>query len=83
VAFTETAIYTIPPSVRVRKEAFGLLFYHTDDSRLTFVKSKDMLQIQTLTDGTKHITTGLEPKNQANLKTLLDHLLKKRLICGA
>jgi putative mycofactocin binding protein MftB len=58
---TDTRIesYTISPSVRVRKEAFGLLFYNTEDSRLTFVKSGDILQIQALPHGVKRIAACL------------------------
>jgi putative mycofactocin binding protein MftB len=75
--------HTVSPSVRVRKEAFGLLFYNTEDSRLTFVKSGNILQIQALQNGRKRIAACLEPKNQMRVRTLLDHLLKKRLIGGS
>jgi putative mycofactocin binding protein MftB len=73
--------YTISPQVRVRKEAFGLLFYNTEDSRLTFVKSGDLLQIKALPHGAMGITASLEPETQTRVRKLLDHLLKKRLIC--
>jgi putative mycofactocin binding protein MftB len=80
---TEPSIYSIPPFVRVRKEAFGLLFYNTEDSRLTFVKSGEMLQIQSLPNGTKRIAVRLKPATQTRARKFLDHLLKKRLICGS
>ena len=73
--------YAISPPVRVRKEAFGLLFYNTEDSRLTFVKSGNLLQIITLPHGAKRITASVEPETQSRVRNLLDHLLKKRLIC--
>jgi putative mycofactocin binding protein MftB len=79
---TEPAIYTVPPSVRVRKEAFGLLFYNTEDSRLTFVKSGSILKIQALPDEAKKIAAGFEPEAHTRVTKLLDHLLKKRLIGG-
>jgi putative mycofactocin binding protein MftB len=79
----EPSIHTVLPSVRVRKEAFGLLFYNTETSRLTFVKSGDILQIQALPNGTKRIEARLEPETQARVITLLDRLLQKRLIGGA
>jgi putative mycofactocin binding protein MftB len=69
--------------VRVRIEAFGLLFYNTENSRLTFVKSRDILQIEDLPNGSKRISASLEPVTQVRVKKLLDHLLQKRLICGA
>jgi putative mycofactocin binding protein MftB len=77
----DDSCYAISPSVRARKESFGLLFYNTEDSRLTFVKSGDLLQIKTLPLGAKLITASLEPETQSRVKKLLDHLLKKRLIC--
>jgi len=80
---TEPAIYTVSPSARVRKEAFGLLFYNTEDSRLTFVKSGDLLQIKALPHGAKRIAARLEPETQTRVTKLLDHLLKKRLIGGS
>ncbi len=80
---TDPAIYTISPHVRVRQEAFGLLFYNTEDSRLTFVKSRDILQISALPNGAKNIAASLEPGTQASVRKLLDHLLKKRLIGGS
>jgi putative mycofactocin binding protein MftB len=72
--------YTVPQHVRVRKEAFGLLFYNTEDARLTFVKSGDFLQIQALPNREKRIVAGLKPQTQVRVKKLLDHLSKKRLI---
>jgi putative mycofactocin binding protein MftB len=77
----EDSCYAVTPPVRVRKEAFGLLFYNTEDSRLTFVKSRDLLQIKALPHGAKRITASLEPETQSKVRKLLDHLLQKRLIC--
>jgi putative mycofactocin binding protein MftB len=81
--FTELAIFTVSPSVRVRKEAFGLLFYNTEDSNLTFVISGDILQIQALPHGVKRIAAGLKLETPTRVRRLLDHLLKKRLISGS
>jgi putative mycofactocin binding protein MftB len=77
----DDACYAISPPVRVRKEAFGLLFYNTEDSRLTFVKSGDLLQIIVLPHGAKRITANMEQETQSRVRKLLDHLLQKRLIC--
>jgi putative mycofactocin binding protein MftB len=73
--------YAISPSVRARREDFGLIFYNTEDSRLTFVKSGDLLQLKTFPHGAKTIMAILEPETQVRVRKLLDHLLKKRLIC--
>jgi putative mycofactocin binding protein MftB len=80
---TEDARYTVAPSIRVRTEAFGLLFYNMENSRLTFVKSGKILRIQALPNGVKSIVARREPETQTRVKKLLDHLLKKRLISGS
>ena len=36
-------MYLVPDWVRVRRESFGLLFYDTRSTRLTFVRSGDSL----------------------------------------
>jgi putative mycofactocin binding protein MftB len=38
-----TPEYLVPDWVRVRRESFGLLFYDTRSTRLTFVRSGDSL----------------------------------------
>ena len=73
--------YALSPPVRVRKETFGLLFYNMDDSRLTFVKSGNLLQITALPHGAKRITVHPESENKEKVIKLLDRLLQKRLIC--
>ena len=76
----EALIFTIFPHVRARKESFGLLFYDTENSRLTFIKSGDLLQVRTLPDREKRIAADLKPETQARVKKLLEHLSRKRLI---
>jgi putative mycofactocin binding protein MftB len=73
--------YAVPPPVRVRKESFGLLFYSTLDSRLTFVKSEDLLQVEALPGGPKLLVTSREPASRSKIKRLLDRLLEKGLVC--
>lgn len=75
--------YAIPPPVRVRKEIFGLLFYSTEESRLTFVNSEDLLQIKTSALGEKIIFASVRPETRAKVKKLIDDLLTKRLICDS
>jgi putative mycofactocin binding protein MftB len=76
----EDSRYQVSPPVRVRKEAFGLLFYNTEESRLTFVKSGALLGIQDHPDGSKKILADMKPETQGKVKRLLGHLLKKGLI---
>ena len=77
----DDSCYAVSPSGRVRKETFGLLFYNTEESRLTFVKSGDLLQIETLPHGEKRIAAVVKPETQAKMKRLFYNLLKKGLIC--
>ena len=72
--------YTVSPLVRVRKESFGLLFYNTKDTRLTFVKSRNLLHILSLAHGEKVITAALESAAQVKVKRLLHDLVRKGLI---
>jgi len=94
VAFIETAVvrgeclmddaaYAISRAVRVREEAFGLLFYDTGESRLTFVRSGELLQIKIQPDGSKTISADMTPQTRAKVRRLLDNLIKKRLICAS
>ena len=76
----EGLYYEVPRPVKVRKETFGLLFYDTKESRLTFVRSGDLLQIRIFQHGRKMISAGVKPESRAKVKRLLDHLLEKRLI---
>ena len=76
----DDSCYKITPPVRVREETFGLLFYDTDNSRLTFVKSGDLLKIRNLPHGVKGITVDMKTETQAKVRKLIDQLLKKRLI---
>jgi putative mycofactocin binding protein MftB len=41
----EKDCFTLAPHVRVRKEGFGLLFYDTRNTKLTFAHSKELLRI--------------------------------------
>ena len=76
----EDSCYKVSPHVRVRKEAFGLLFYNTEKSRLTFVKSGALLRIQDHPDGSKKIMADIKPEALAKVKILFDNLLTKGLI---
>jgi putative mycofactocin binding protein MftB len=52
----------VPPWVRVRREDFGLLFYDTRSTRLTFVRSGDRLEAPPFTgaDRLLRVRTGAE-----------------------
>jgi putative mycofactocin binding protein MftB len=75
--------YVVSPHVRVRKEEFGLLFYNTQNTKLTFVRSGDLFKIKALTRGEKTIVTANEAKDRRKLKKILDILVDKGLIFEA
>lgn len=75
--------YMVSPHVRVRKEEFGLLFYNTQNAKLTFVKSEDLLKIQNLPKRQKMIAAANEATNRRRSKKILDELVNKGLIFEA
>jgi putative mycofactocin binding protein MftB len=72
--------HMLSPGVRVRKEKFGLLFYNSKDTNLTFVKSGNILNIE-LAGGSILLTAnpGIESE-KTKLSRLIKHLTNKRLI---
>ncbi len=72
--------YIVHPAARVRQEAFGLLFYDTKNSRLTFVKSGDRLRVLADPRGPKHVVASREAASREKIKKLLDYLQGKGLI---
>lgn len=75
--------YLVAPHVRVRKEEFGLLFYNTQNARLTFVRSGDLFRIESLPAGGKMISADYESAGQRSLNKLLGNLVNKGLILEA
>jgi putative mycofactocin binding protein MftB len=71
--------FVVPPFVRVREETFGLLFYNTENSRLIFVHSGDVLKILSPGCGEKVISAGLHSAEQ-RVNKLLDDLVGRGLI---
>jgi putative mycofactocin binding protein MftB len=81
---TEDVCYHISPSVRVRREVFGLLFYNSRDTKLTFVKSGDLLDIGTLSPGSPGLTLHRDnSEREVKVRRVLETLLKKGLIIEA
>lgn len=72
--------YLVPVHVRVRSEDFGLLFYDTRSTRLTFVRSGDRLAPPPFTgpDRILSVTAGGEPG--AALCRVLAGLVEKGLL---
>ncbi len=76
--------YVVPDWVRVRQESFGLLFYDTRSTNLTFVRSGDSLTPPPFT-GERRVL-GIEPlegPREAAVSRLLQNLMHKGLIVAA
>ena len=75
--------YLVPEWVRVRRESFGLLFYDTRSTRLTFVRSGDSLVAPPFT-GLRRVL-GVNPRDGASpaLSRLLQDLIAKGLVVVA
>jgi len=78
------AEYLVPDWVRVRRESFGLLFYDTRSTRLTFVRSGDSLAPPPFT-GSRRIlrVLSLDEGRRPAVSRLLGHLVAKGLIVAA
>ncbi len=72
--------YVLSSDARVRPEAFGLLFYDTRQSRLTFVRCGMGLEIQTAPGGTKRIAVRSEASFDIRIERLIAYLQEKGLI---
>ena len=95
VALESRPVYLVPDWVRVRGEDFGLLFYDTRSTRLTFVRSGDRLVPPPFTGSRRELVvraggeaggaetpTGARPAG-APFSRLLDDLVTKGLLVAA
>jgi putative mycofactocin binding protein MftB len=73
--------YMVPPWVRVRREEFGLLFYDTRDTKLTFVRSGSSLAAPSFTGRERRLGVQCESERLAQaLGRLLEKLEAKGLV---
>ncbi len=72
--------YFLAREARVRKEAFGLLFYDTRNTKLTFVKSSDMIDVVYDPCGTTRVLVGPGTDEIGKARAALHALLRKGLI---
>ena len=83
-ACTETVVgvrYVVPGDVRVRAENFGLLFYDTRTTNLTFVRSGERLTVAPGAPGEERelLLAGRDGRHEATAR-LLQTLQEKGLI---
>jgi putative mycofactocin binding protein MftB len=73
--------YVVPGTVRVRPEDFGLLFYDTRTTNLTFVRSGERLGVGTGAPGEERelLLAGRDGRHEATVR-LLRTLQEKGLI---
>jgi putative mycofactocin binding protein MftB len=73
--------YLIPDWVRVRRESFGLLFYDTRSTKLTFVRSGDALAPPPFAGPDRLLHVGaLQGSRRAAVGRLLENLVDRGLI---
>ncbi len=73
--------YVAPPWVRVRREEFGLLFYDTRDTKLTFVRSGSSLAAPSFTGRERRLEVGhMDERRERAVGRLLEKLEAKGLV---
>jgi putative mycofactocin binding protein MftB len=83
IARRETG-YLVPEWVRVRRESFGLLFYDTRSTRLTYVRSGDDLIAPPFVGGRRALAYSSDAgARRPSLSRLLQDLVAKGLIVAA
>jgi putative mycofactocin binding protein MftB len=73
--------YVVPSWVRVRREEFGLLFYDTRDTKLTFVRSGSSLAAPSFTGRERRLDVQCESESRERVVgRLLETLEAKGLV---
>lgn len=72
--------YLVPDWVRVRRESFGLLFYDTRSTRLTYVRSGDSLDPPPFAGPGRTLTVAAHEGASPALDHVLRDLVAKGLI---
>lgn len=73
--------YAVPSWVRVRREEFGLLFYDTRDTRLTFVRSGSSLTAPSFTGAERRLGVQCESEpRERSVGRLLEKLEARGLV---
>ena len=73
--------YVVPDWVRVRRESFGLLFYDTRSTRLTFVRSGNIFIPPPFTGSRRVLRVDVSGAGQrASVSRLLENLIATGLL---
>ncbi|MCX7698722.1 MAG: mycofactocin biosynthesis chaperone MftB [Candidatus Goldbacteria bacterium] len=78
----ENIYFAILDYIKVRKENFGLLFYNSKSTKMTFVKSKDIIKILTPNTENKKILIFISKEDffKKNIKAVITSLREKGFI---
>ncbi|HPU35340.1 MAG TPA: mycofactocin biosynthesis chaperone MftB [Bacillota bacterium] len=76
----DNTIYKLPSGLRVRKEAFGLLFYNVKDTNLTFVRVDGDLIPDSLWEKGLIAPEGRGGKEDPKYLKILKELVKRGLL---
>jgi putative mycofactocin binding protein MftB len=78
----ERAEYALREGVRARRESFGLLFYNSADTRLTFVKSGNLLDVERTPEGVfgLRLSCNADHDMEDKIRRVIETLLRKGLI---
>lgn len=73
--------YKLSPESKVREESFGLLFYHTKKTNLTFIESGSLISIDILEkESPESDYLGNDKTKNQKIKCILENLVKRGLL---
>lgn len=73
--------YKLAPEIKVREESFGLLFYHTKSTRLTFIESGRLIPLEILEKESRESDyLGADGEDNQKIKKVLENLVKRGLM---
>jgi len=77
----ESRHYQLAPGIRVRQESFGLLFYNSQSTKLTFIESGSLISAQLLDKGgADEEYLGRDPESNQKIQGLLARLAERGLL---
>jgi len=73
--------YKLSPGTKVRKESFGLLFYNTKNTKLTFIESGRLISVDALEkESSESDFLGNDETINQKIKSALEKLVKRGLL---
>ena len=75
--------YLLSPGIRVRKEKFGLLFYNSRNTHMTFVNSGELFDVVRKEGGTTLLANPDGKYGERQIERVVETLTSKGLLSGA